>query len=79
MGLQNNSENIHWWTPFLINYKTEVMIHNARVKNRILKFKDLVLRNLKATRNRERIGKLAPKWDGPFKVIKVVKMNNYHL
>lgn len=55
------------------------MIHNARVKNRILKFKDLVLRNLKATRNRERIGKLALKWDGPFKVIKVVKMNNYHL
>jgi hypothetical protein len=53
--------------------------HNARVKNMTFKQGDLVLRKLEATCNRESKGKLAPKWDGPFRVIKVVKANTYHL
>jgi hypothetical protein len=35
--------------------------HNTRVKNKIFKFGDLLLRKLEATRNRESRGKLAPK------------------
>jgi hypothetical protein len=38
-----------------------------------------VLIKLKATRNRESKGKLAPKWDGPSKITRVVKTNTYHL
>lgn len=34
---------------------------------------------LEANSNKERKGKLALKWDGPFKVIKVVKTNIYYL
>jgi hypothetical protein len=35
--------------------------HNTRVKNKIFKFGDLLLRKLEATRNKESRGKLAPK------------------
>jgi hypothetical protein len=53
--------------------------HNAIVNNKKFKLGDLVLKMLEAISNRERKGKLALKWDGPFKVIKVVKTNIYHL
>jgi hypothetical protein len=52
---------------------------NARVKNMTFKQGDLVLRKLEGTGNRESRGKLAPKWDGPFRVTRVVKANTYHL
>jgi hypothetical protein len=39
----------------------------------------LVLRKLEATGNRESKGKLALKWDGPFKVTQVIKANTYCL
>ena len=47
--------------------------HNANVKNIWFKFRDLILRNLEMTSNMERYGKLAQKWDAPFRVIMVVK------
>jgi hypothetical protein len=53
--------------------------HNARVKNKTFKQGDLVLRKLEATSNRESSGKLAPTWDGPFRVTRVVKANTCHL
>jgi len=53
--------------------------HNAKVKNMSFKFRDLVLWKIKATGNRDTKGKLAPKWDGLFLVIRVVKANTYHL
>jgi hypothetical protein len=40
---------------------------------------DLVLRKLEATGNRESRGKLAPIWDGSFRVARVVKANTCHL
>ena len=53
--------------------------HYLRVKNVIFKLRDLVLRKLKATYNRESRGKLTPKWNGPFKITTIVKANTYHL
>jgi hypothetical protein len=53
--------------------------HNAIVKNRTFKQGDLVLRKLEATGNKESRGKLAPTWDGPFRVTRVVKANTCHL
>jgi hypothetical protein len=53
--------------------------HNARVKNMTFKQGDLVLRKLEATGNKESRGKLAPTWDGSFRVARVVKANTCHL
>lgn len=56
-----------------------IQYHNLKIKNREFKCGDLVLRKLKATNNKGGKGKLALKQDGPFKVIRVIKANTYHL
>jgi hypothetical protein len=56
-----------------------VQCHNARVNNRKFKFRDLLLRKLKVIGNRESKGKLASKWDGHFKVTRIVKANTSYL
>jgi len=56
-----------------------IQYHNARVKNMTFKQGDLVLRKLEATGNRESRGKLAPTWDGPCRMTRVVKANTCHL
>jgi hypothetical protein len=47
------------------------------VKNRKFKLRDLVLRKLKAS-NRGRKSKLTLEWDGPFRVVRIVKANTDH-
>jgi hypothetical protein len=47
------------------------------VKNKKFKLRDLVLRKLKAS-NRGSKGKLILEWDGPFRVVRIVKANIYH-
>lgn len=49
------------------------------MKNKAFKQGDLVLKKLEATSNRESREKLAPKWDGPFRVTQMDKANAYHL
>lgn len=53
--------------------------HSTRVKNKVFKLGDLMLRKLEATNNIESKGKLVLKWDGPFKITRIVKANTYHL
>lgn len=40
---------------------------------------DLVIRKLDVTGKRESLGKLATTWEGPFKIIKVIKLGVFHL
>jgi hypothetical protein len=56
-----------------------IRYHNLKVNNKMFKYGDLVLRKLEATNNKEGKGKLALKWDGPFRIIRVIKANTYHL
>ncbi|KAG8645588.1 hypothetical protein MANES_10G076111v8 [Manihot esculenta] len=53
--------------------------YNQKVRERSLKVGDLTLRNLEATGKRAAVGKLAPTWEGPFKVTKVVKPGVYRI
>ncbi|KAG8639521.1 hypothetical protein MANES_14G150650v8 [Manihot esculenta] len=53
--------------------------YNQKVRERSLKVGDLTLRNLEATGKRAAAGKLAPTWEGPFKVTKVVKPGVYRI
>jgi hypothetical protein len=53
--------------------------NNARVKNRRFKVGDRVLRKLEAMNNIERRRKSTLKWDGQFRVMRVIKSNTYHL
>ena len=53
--------------------------YNQRVRERSLKVGDLALRNLEATGKRATVGKLAPTWEGPFRIIKVVKPGVYRI
>ncbi|XP_021612932.1 uncharacterized protein LOC110615399 [Manihot esculenta] len=54
-----------------------VRYYNQKVRERSLKVGDLALRKLKATGKRAVVGKLAPTWEGPFRIIKVVKAGVY--
>jgi len=56
-----------------------IQYHNVKIKNKKFKFRDLILKKLKATSNQGSRGMLASKCDGPFKIIRVVKANTYHL
>lgn len=53
--------------------------HNTKVKFRKFKEGDLVLRKLEATGKAKAIGKLRSNQDSPFKVIKVLQHDSYHL
>ncbi|XP_021609069.1 uncharacterized protein LOC110612599 [Manihot esculenta] len=53
--------------------------YNQRVRERSLKVGDLALRNLEATGKRAAVGKLAPTWEGPFRITKVVKPGVYRI
>lgn len=49
------------------------------MKNRRFKVGDRVLKKLEAMSNIERRRKLTLKWDGPFRVMRVIKFNTYHV
>ncbi|XP_073133797.1 uncharacterized protein [Henckelia pumila] len=50
--------------------------YNDRVKPRSFQLVDLVLRKSDILKS---VGKLDPKWEGPYKVIEIVKMGTYRL
>ncbi|GAA0185605.1 hypothetical protein LIER_32893 [Lithospermum erythrorhizon] len=52
--------------------------YNRRVKNRQFRVGDLVLRLLSASQPKEQ-GKLSPKWEGPYRVKRVVGASTYEL
>ncbi|GAA0175349.1 hypothetical protein LIER_28538 [Lithospermum erythrorhizon] len=58
--------------------QTMARFYNRRVRNRQVVADDLVLRMYKASRARD-INKLNPKWEGPYRVTKVVGPGNYIL
>ena len=52
--------------------------YNSRVKSKIFERGDLVLRKAEASQPIE-IGKLSPRWEGPYQVTKVVRPGAYQL
>ena len=52
--------------------------YNSRVKSKIFGQGDLVLRKAEASQPTE-TGKLSPKWEGPYQVIKVIRPGAYQL
>ncbi|KAK3015401.1 hypothetical protein RJ639_006895 [Escallonia herrerae] len=53
--------------------------YDQRVHPRIFRVGDLVLRRITASAPRDAIGKLAPNWEGPYKVVKLGGLGAYHL
>ncbi|KAK2996476.1 hypothetical protein RJ639_025737 [Escallonia herrerae] len=53
--------------------------YDQRVRPRIFRVGDLVLRRITASAPRDAIGKLAPNWEGPYKVVKLGGPGAYHL
>lgn len=52
---------------------------NQKICERKLKIEDLALRRLEATGKRVVVEKLAPTWEGPFRVTKVIKPGVYKI
>ena len=52
--------------------------YNSRVKNKIFRAGDLVLRRATISQPQDR-GKLAPNWEGPYEVKEVVRPGTYYL
>ena len=52
--------------------------YNAWVKNKVFKMGGLIMRKAKASKPTE-VGKLSPKWEGPYRIIKVVRPGAYQL
>ncbi|KAK3029542.1 hypothetical protein RJ639_038501 [Escallonia herrerae] len=53
--------------------------YDQRVRPQIFHIGDLVLRRITASAPRDAIGKLAPNWEGPYKVVKPGGPGAYHL
>lgn len=53
--------------------------YNRRVKPRSFRVGDLVLREVTLATKELNAGKLAPTWEGPYRVIKVVRPSTYKL
>ncbi|KAK3020028.1 hypothetical protein RJ639_004988 [Escallonia herrerae] len=53
--------------------------YDQRVRPRIFRIGDLVLRRITASAPRDAIGKLAPNWEDPYKVVKLGGLGAYHL
>ncbi|KAK3038702.1 hypothetical protein RJ639_028309 [Escallonia herrerae] len=53
--------------------------YNQRVRHRAFRVGDLVLRSIEALALREVVGKLAPNWEGPYRVVKLGGPDAYHL
>ncbi|KAL0386205.1 UNVERIFIED_CONTAM: hypothetical protein Sradi_3014800 [Sesamum radiatum] len=59
------------------NYKRRILrSYNSRVKERTLQIGDLVLRKVKVQKS---VGKLEPKWEGPYRVIEIRREGTYKL
>lgn len=59
------------------NYRAKVAArYNIGVKARTFQVGDLVLKRVEVSRS---VGKLEPKWEGPYKVVKITKNNAYRI
>ncbi|KAK2997226.1 hypothetical protein RJ639_026117 [Escallonia herrerae] len=64
----------------LAAYKHRVSkFYDQRVQHRAFRVGDLVLRRIEASAPREAVGKLAPNWEGPYRVVKLAGPGAYHL
>ncbi|KAK3000630.1 hypothetical protein RJ639_020343 [Escallonia herrerae] len=64
----------------LAAYKHRVSkFYDQRVRHRAFRVGDLVLRRIEASAPREAVGKLAPNWEGPYRVVKLAGPGAYHL
>ncbi|RRT66517.1 hypothetical protein B296_00008723 [Ensete ventricosum] len=54
-------------------------LYNCRVRPRHVKTGDLVLRKVEVSDPTRSCGKLAPNWEGPYRVIKIVRDETYTL
>ena len=55
-----------------------IKYYNSRVKTKIFKFRDLVLRRAEASQPNA-IMKISPKWEGSYQNIKIVRLGMYQL
>ena len=63
-----------------LSYKRAVArVYNRRVRPRPIKMNDLVLRRAEVSNPTRAGGKLAPNWEGPYRVIEVVRPGTYRL
>ena len=63
----------------MANYQQRVArYYNARVKSKLFKTGDLISRKVEASKPTE-VGKLSPKWEEPYWVIKIVRHRAYQL
>ncbi|KAK3003459.1 hypothetical protein RJ639_018628 [Escallonia herrerae] len=53
--------------------------YNRRVRMRIFRVGDLVLKKLEVSDPKAAVGKLSPNWEGPYKVSKVLRPGTYSL
>ena len=61
----------------MANYQQRtIRYYNFRVKHKIFKVGDLVLRREEASQSIE-VDKLSPKWEGPYRVSKVIRLGAY--
>ncbi|XP_064953720.1 uncharacterized protein LOC135635929 [Musa acuminata AAA Group] len=63
-----------------LSYKRAVArVYNRRVRPRSIKIEDLVLRKIEVSHPTQVRGKLAPKWEGPYRVIEVSRPGTFRL
>nr|XP_018677532.1 PREDICTED: uncharacterized protein LOC103974988 [Musa acuminata subsp. malaccensis] len=63
-----------------LSYKRAVArVYNRRVRPRSIKIEDLVLRKIEVSHPTQVRGKLAPKWEGPYRVIGVSRPGTFRL
>ncbi|XP_064979374.1 uncharacterized protein LOC135620371 [Musa acuminata AAA Group] len=63
-----------------LSYKKAVArVYNRKIRPRPIKLSDLVLRKTEVNDLTRAKGKLAPKWEGPYRVVEVVRPGTYRL
>ncbi|XP_065017743.1 uncharacterized protein LOC135644202 [Musa acuminata AAA Group] len=63
-----------------LSYKRAVaMVYNRKVRPQPIKLDDLVLRKIEVSNPTRAGGKLAPKWEGPYRVVKIIRPGTYRL
>ena len=88
--LQNNQAQLRANLDFLDSIREQALIwtviyqqkvakyYNSRVKSKVFHVGDLVLRESKVSQLTE-VEKLSAKWEGPYVIIKVIKLGAYQL
>ncbi|KAK3008615.1 hypothetical protein RJ639_014357 [Escallonia herrerae] len=86
-----NEENLRGNLDFLDDVRAQALdrvistkqrvarFYNRRVRMRIFRVGDLVLRKLGVSNPKAAVGKLSPNWEGPYKISKVLRPGAYSL